>query len=148
MQFSERYKFADWPNKDIPKVAAGIYAIWNGAELFYCGMSGREVEKNRHKKKYGMVTRLHSHSTGRLSGDQFWVYVANRLVIPSLKQNDLTLFASGELKLDTLTKRYIHHYLEYQYLLVDSSAEAYSIEIKARNGELFGQKPKLNPIGI
>jgi hypothetical protein len=58
------------------------------------------------------------------------------------------LFASGELKLDTLTKRYIHHYLEYQYLLVDSSAEAYSIEIKARNGELFGQKPTLNPIGI
>lgn len=148
MQFSERYKFADWPNKDIPKVAAGIYAIWNGAELFYCGMSGREMEKNRHKKKYGMVTRLQSHSTGRLSGDQFCVYVANRLVIPSLKQNDLTLFASGELKLDTLTKRYIHHYLEYQYLLVDSSAEAYSIEIKARNGELFGQKPTLNSIGI
>jgi hypothetical protein len=148
MQFSKRYKFSDWPNKDIPKVAAGIYAIWNGAELFYCGMSGREMEKNRYKKKYGMVTRLQSHSTGRLSGDQFCVSVANRLVIPYLKQNDLTLFASGELKLDTLTKRYIHHYLEYQYLLVDSSAEAYSIEIKARNGELFGQKPKLNPIGI
>ncbi|ABM04246.1 hypothetical protein Ping_2525 [Psychromonas ingrahamii 37] len=148
MEFSERYKFSDWPNKEIPKVAAGIYAIWNGAELFYCGMSGREMEKNRHKTKYGMVTRLQSHSTGRLSGDQFCVYVANRLVIPSLKQNDLTLFASGELKLDTLTKRYIHNYLEYQYVLVDSSAEAYSIEIKARNGELFGQKPKLNPIGI
>lgn len=148
MQFSDRYKFADWPNTEIPKVSAGIYAIWNGDELFYCGMSGREIEKNLNKKKYGLVTRLHSHATGRLSGDQFCVYVANRLVIPSLKQNDLPLFSSGELKLDYLTKSYIHDHLDYQYVLVDSSEEAYAVEIKARNGELFGQKPRLNPIGI
>ena len=148
MQFSERFKFSDWPNKQIPLVAAGIYAIWNGDELFYCGMSGREIEKNLHKKKYGLVTRLHSHATGRLSGDQFCVYVANRLVIPSLKQTDFPFFASGELKLDSLTKSYIYDHLDYQYVLVDSSAEAYAVEIKARNGELFGQKPRLNPIGI
>ena len=92
MQFSDRYKFSNWPNKEIPLVAAGIYAIWNGDELFYCGMSGREIEKNLHKKKYD--------------------------------------------------------HLDYQYVLVDSSAEAYAVEIKARNGELFGQKPRLNPIGI
>lgn len=146
MKFSKRFKFSNWPNNDIPKVAAGIYAIWNDDELFYCGMSGREIEKNLHKKKYGLVTRLHSHSSGRLSGDQFCVYVANRLVIPSLKQSDLVLFASGELKLDELTKSYIHDHLDYQYVLVDSSAEAYAVEIKARNGELFGQKPRLNPI--
>lgn len=148
MQFSERFKFSDWPNKDIPKVSAGIYAIWKEDELFYCGMSGREIEKNLHKVKYGLVTRLHSHSTGRLSGDQFCVYVANRLVIPSLKKSDLLLFSSGELKLDELTKSYIHNYLDYQYVLVGSSAEAYRVEIKARNGELFGQKPRLNPIVI
>lgn len=147
MKFSERYKFADWPNREIPQVAAGIYAIWNGDELFYCGMSGREIEKNLHKKKYGLITRLQSHAAGRLSGDQFCVYVANRLVIPTLKQNDLPLFASGELKLDELTKQYIHDHLDYQYVVVDSSSEAYSVENQARNGELFGQKPKLNPIG-
>ena len=146
MVFSKKFKFSDWPNKDIPKVAAGIYAIWNGDELFYCGMSGREIEKNLHKKKYGLITRLHSHSTGRLSGDQFCVYVANRLVIPSIKQVDMPLFESGVLKLDTLTKSYIHDYLDYQYVLVETSAEAYAVEVKARNGELFGQKPKLNPL--
>ncbi|GEM78499.1 hypothetical protein [Vibrio superstes] len=146
MKFSDKFRFSEWPNKEIPKVAAGIYAIWNGDELFYCGMSGREIEKNSHKKRYGLITRLHSHYSGRLSGDQFCVYVANRLVIPSLQQSDLPLFATGELKLDDLTKTYIHNYLEYQYVLVDSSAEAFSVEIKARNGELFGQKPKLNPL--
>lgn len=146
MQFSDRYKFSDWPNKEIPKVAAGIHAIWNGDELFYCGMSGREIEKNQHKKKYGLVTRLQSHATGRLSGDQFCVYVANRLVIPSLNPADLPRFVDGKLKLDTLTKAYIHDHLDYQYVLVDSSSEAYAVETKARSGELFGQKPRLNPI--
>lgn len=146
MIFSKLFKFSDWPNKDIPSVSAGIYAIWNDDELFYCGMSGCEIEKNQHKKKYGLVTRLHSHAIGRLSGDQFCVYVANRLVIPTLKQSDLPLFANGQLKLDTLTKRYIHEHLEYQYVLVNSSAEAYSVETDARNGKLFGQKPMLNPI--
>jgi len=146
MEFSKHFKFSDWPNKDIPSVAAGIYAIWNDDELFYCGMSGREIEKNQNKKKYGLVTRLNSHAIGRLSGDQFCVYVANRLVIPRLTQGDLPLFANGQLKLDTLTKRYIHEHLEYQYVLVDSSAEAYAVETEARNGKLFGQKPMLNPI--
>ncbi len=148
MKFSKLFKFSAWPNKDIPSVAAGIYAIWNDDELFYCGMSGREIEKNQHKKKYGLVTRLDSHAIGRLSGDQFCVYVANRLVIPTLKQSDLPLFANGQLKLDTLTKRYIHEHLEYQYVLVDSSAEAYSVETEARSGKLFGQKPMLNPINL
>lgn len=148
MKFSKLFKFSDWPNKDIPSVAAGIYAIWNGDELFYCGMSEHEIEKNQHKKKYGLVTRLDSHAIGRLSGDQFCVYVANRLVIPTLKQSDLPLFANGQLKLDTLTKRYIHEHLEYQYVLVDSSTEAYSVETEARSGKLFGQKPMLNPINV
>ncbi len=46
-EFSRIYHISDWPNQDIPEVAAGIYAIWNDGELFYCGMSGREIEKAR-----------------------------------------------------------------------------------------------------
>ncbi|EPC4056260.1 TPA: hypothetical protein NKU97_004562 [Vibrio parahaemolyticus] len=144
--FSKRYKFSDWSNSDIPQVAAGVYAIWKGEELVYCGMSGRQIEKNRHKAKFGLITRIQSHASGRLSGDQFCVYVANRLVIPSLQPEDLPRFASGELKLDGLTKSYIHENLEYQYLVVESSGEAYDIENKARSGETFGVSPLLNPI--
>ncbi|MCR9770304.1 hypothetical protein QTO16_12815 [Vibrio harveyi] len=144
--FSKRYKFSEWSNSGIPQVAAGVYAIWRGQELVYCGMSGRQIEKNRHKVKFGLITRIQSHASGRLSGDQFCVYVANRLVIPSLKQEDLPRFASGELKLDALTKSYIHEHLEYQYLVVESSDEAYDIENQARAGETFGTLPLLNPI--
>ncbi|RLW65997.1 MAG: hypothetical protein B6D73_04255 [gamma proteobacterium symbiont of Stewartia floridana] len=148
MEFSERFRFADWPNSKIPLVAAGVYAIWNGDDLFYCGMSGRQIEHAiaSGKHKFGLITRLNSHASGRLSGDQFCVYVANRLVIPTLKHGDLHKFASGELRLDHLTKTFIHDYLDYQYVIVESSSEAYHVESRARRGEIFGKKPILNPL--
>jgi len=149
MKFSKRYRFADWPNVEVPLVAVGAYAVWNSEQLFYCGMSGRALEKalEEGKRKYGLVTRLNSHAKGRLSGDQFCVYVANRLVIPNIPPEDLPKFASGELKLDILTKQFIHDHLDYQYMIVDSSKEAYEVEKKARCGLIFGMKPLLNPLG-
>ena len=111
-------------------------------------MSGRGIERALAdgKQKYGLITRLNSHASGRLSGDQFCVYVANRLVIPNILPDDLPKFASGELKLDTLTKQFIHAHLEYQYLILGSSKDAYKVEVEARCGEIFGEKPLLNPL--
>jgi hypothetical protein len=145
--FSQRYKFADWPNPTVPTVAAGVYVIWDADQLIYCGMSGREFEKavSGGRTKYGLVTRLASHASGRLSGDQFCVYVANRLVIPALKIEQLEHFGTGKLHLDALTRIYIHTRLEYQYVCVDSSAAAYALEVKCRDGRVFGVKPLLNP---
>lgn len=147
MAFSARYKFSDWPNPTVPVLAAGVYAIWDSGTLIYCGMSGREFEKvqSTQRKKYGLITRLASHASGRLSGDQFCVYVANRLVIPSLQAEELRQFASGELTLDRLTKAYIHKRLDYQFALVESSKQAYALEMQARQGAIFGHKPLLNP---
>jgi hypothetical protein len=145
--FSQRYKFSDWPNSAVPAVAAGVYAIWEGDQLIYCGMSGRELGKAvaDGKKKYGLATRLASHASGRLSGDQFCVYVANRLVMPSLKAEQLEHFGTGKLHLDALTRLYIHSRLEYQYACVESSAEAFALEIRCRDGSIFGMQPFLNP---
>lgn len=86
----------------VPVLAAGVYAIWDSGTLIYCGMSGREFEKAQfsQRKKYGLITRLASHASGRLSGNQFCVYVANRLVIPSQQAEALRKFASGDLTLD------------------------------------------------
>src|SRR5262245_17210406 len=126
-EFSRRHKFSEWPNREVPAVAAGVYAVWDGEILIYCGMSGREFEKavgSAKAKKLGLLTRLRSHVSGRLSGDQFCVYVANRLVIPSLKPEQLARFASGEITLDTLTRQYINDRLEYQFACVPTSADA------------------------
>lgn len=147
-RFSSKYRFADWPTLTIPSVASGVYAIWHGESLVYFGMSGREIERVRHegnRKEFGLITRLRSHWSGRLSGDQFCVYVANRLVIPSLRSEHLLEFAKGKLTLDALTRVYIHKHFEYQYLVTDSSAEAYLIEAAAKRGEVFGTAPLLNP---
>jgi len=146
-EFSRRHKFSDWPNSEVPAVAAGVYVVWDGDTLIYCGMSGREFEKltASDKAKYGLVTRLASHASGRLSGDQFCVYVANRLVIPSLKPEQLAKFATGELNLDRLTKTYINERFEYQFAFVQTGAEAYALEKRCREGLIFGVKPLLNP---
>lgn len=148
--FSPRHRFAGWPNPTIPMVAAGVYAIWHGELLVYFGMSGRGIEKVKQeggKREYGLITRLRSHWSGRLSGDQFCVYVANRLVIPSLRPEHLPEFSKGKLTLDALTRVYIHKHFEYQYLITDTSAEAFRIEAAAKRGDIFGQPPLLNPLG-
>lgn len=111
-QFTPRFPFADWPNPGVPAVAAGVYAIWKDSVLIYCGMSGRAIDTKAKAspKKYGLITRLNSHASVRLSGDQFCVYVAKRFVIPSLKTEELSLFESGGLTLDARSKTFIHEH--------------------------------------
>lgn len=146
-QFSRRYKFCDWPNNDIPSVTAGVYVVWEDQVLIYCGMSGRQFDSGvaSRRTRFGLVTRLASHASGRLSGDQFCVYVANRFVVPSLKRAQLQRFASGEISLDVLTRVYIHKRLEYQFATVPTSSGAYALENQCRQGQIFGTKPLLNP---
>jgi hypothetical protein len=56
------------------------------------------------------------------------------------------MFRTGELRLDHLTKQFILDHLDYQYVVVNSSGEAYRIEEMARRGEVYEQKPMpLNP---
>lgn len=145
--FSRIFDFKDWPNRKIPLVAAGVYSIWHESRLIYCGMAGPEIEKAifQNKKKYGLYSRLHSHASGRLGGDQFCVYVANRIIIPDLKEIDLQKFRSGELTLDLLAREYIQEYLSYQYCVLESSKETRELEIAARRGVVFNERPFLNP---
>lgn len=146
-KFTRRYRFADWPNQDIPVAAAGVYAIWRREDLIYCGMSGRSILAGAElpSKKHGLITRLHSHASGRLSGDQFCVYVANRLVLPHLTPSELADFGSGKHTLDAYTRRLIHGQFEYQFVTVAGGAEAMALEAECRRGVIFGQKPMLNP---
>ena len=147
-EFSARHRFSAWPNNDLPKVAAGVYVVWEQDTFMYAGMAGREFEKAvaAGKVQAGLIGRLRSHASGRLSGDQFCVYVANRLVIPSLIPEQLPKFASGELRLDALTRAYIHERMDYQFAVVPSSADARELERKCRDGSQFGARPLLNPL--
>jgi hypothetical protein len=85
---SALFRFADWPNAAVRKFGAGVYTIWDSSGGFiYAGMSGRSITDTtppQEQRPLGLYTRLHSHASGRRSGDQFCVYVADRLLLPGL----------------------------------------------------------------
>src|SRR4029077_17708666 len=92
------YSFADWPNIEVSTFGAGVYTIWHSDGRFiYVGMSGRGIttETSRRNTPQGIYTRLQSHASGRRSGDQFCVYVADRLVLPALSPDDITAIAQA-----------------------------------------------------
>jgi hypothetical protein len=84
------YRFADWPSPEVPNGRIGVYTVWRGDQLIYAGMGGRALgpsaDTNRpaSTKLTGLRSRLASHASGRRSGDQFCIYVFDRLVLPTL----------------------------------------------------------------
>jgi hypothetical protein len=119
------YSFSSWPNPSVPTFGAGVYTIWHeDGRFIYVGMSGRGIttETTRRNKPQRIYTRLQSHACGRRSGDQFCVYVADRLVLPTLDQMDVAAIASGRHQMDAFVRRYIHENLSYRFLLVPDGA--------------------------
>jgi hypothetical protein len=144
------HSFADWPNASVPAFGAGVYTIWHGDGRFiYVGMSGRGIaaETIRRNTPHGIYTRLRSHASGRRSGDQFCVYVADRLVLPALSQQDIAAIASGRHHMDAFVRRYIHENLSYRFVIVPDGAAAYTVEAAIKNGQWEHGRPLLNPGG-
>ena len=146
-----RHAFCDWPVSAVPDVAAGVYAIWDNDQLIYVGMSGRGATrgllaaKQLEGKRFGLYTRLASHASGRRSGDQFCVYVADQLVLPRLSADQIDAISRRELRFDNLVKEYIHSNLEFEFVETWDGEIARDAEDDARSGAL-GQKPLLNPM--
>jgi hypothetical protein len=142
------YSFADWPSPEVPTFGAGVYTIWdNEGRFIYVGMSGRSItaETSRPNTPHGIYTRLHSHASGRRSGDQFCVYVADRLVLPKLSQEDIAAIASGRHQMDAFVRLYIHENLSYRFVILPDGAAAREAEAAIKRGEWGHGKPLLNP---
>jgi hypothetical protein len=146
------YSFSAWASSIVPS-GAGVYTIWdNDGRLIYVGMSGRGLTRNdvtamqKSGERRGLVQRLASHASGRRSGDQFNVYVADRLVLPQLSQNEIERIAEGENGLfDGLIKDYIAAHLSYRFIVVEDGQAASQIEAEIKAGALSVGKPLLNP---
>jgi hypothetical protein len=142
------YQFSQWPNPEVPKFGAGVYTIWHrDGRFIYVGMSGRSITETTvpRNSPHGIYTRLHSHASGRRSGDQFCVYVADRLVLPMLTQDDIAAIASGRHQMDAHVRRYIHEQLLYRYTIVPDGKTALAIEATMKSGNWEGGRPILNP---
>jgi hypothetical protein len=142
------YPFADWPNLAVSTFGAGVYTIWHtDGRFIYVGMSGRGItaETSRRNTPQGIYTRLQSHASGRRSGDQFCVYIADRLVLPTLSQDDITAIASGRHQMDAFVRRYIHENLCYRFVMLPDGAAAYALEAAIMGGKWEHGRPLLNP---
>ena len=147
---SPRIRFADFDKEAVP-IGAGVYLIWEGSKLIYIGMSVRGATPDdiasakRVGKPKWLRQRLAAHASGRLSGDQFCVYVANRLVLKGLTAEQIARISSGALSLDVLVRDYISGNLSYSYREVRSGSEALALEASLRSGTTELGYPLLNP---
>lgn len=83
LEHGELFWFANWPVAAVPRSGAIVYTVWDRSSRFiYVGMAGRgETTAARGSGPFG---RLNSHASGRRSGDQFCVYICDRLVLPTV----------------------------------------------------------------
>ena len=77
------------------------------------------------KNLYG---RLNQHAGGRRSGDQFCVYVCDRLVLPSLSPEEIKEVSTGNLLLAQRVKAYVRGNLSYRSLTVTTEQVARDLE--------------------
>jgi len=144
--------FKDWPNKNIPRVAAGVYTVWNTkGEFMYVGMAGegltKEVIVKADKKKIkGLRDRLGKHKSGSRSGDEFCILIFDRIILRTLTREQIEEASRGELKLDSLIKDYICRNLSYRYFVTEDGSTVRDIEDHIKRGAWqAGLQPLLNP---
>lgn len=147
------FAFHDWPNSLVPKVAIGVYTVWDNKQLLYGGMAGLKLTKElviklpkqKIQKPKGLYDRLASHARGGRGSDKFCLYVCDRLILASLTHAEIDQIAKGSLSLDNLTRDYIRKYLSYRFVEVEDPNTARNLENSVKRGELSVGKPFLNP---
>lgn len=126
------YSFADWPNPAVPRFGAGVYTIWHNDGCFiYVGMSGRGItaETIPRNTPLGIYTRLQR----------------DRLVLPTLSQDDIAAIAMGRHQMDAFVRRYIHENLSYRYVMLTDGAACFQTEATIKSGKWDHGCPLLNP---
>ncbi len=145
------YRFADWPNAAVPNGRIGVYTVWHGDRLLYVGMAGRAIGPSPDTggpvpaRLTGLRSRLASYASGRRSGDQFCVYVFDRLVLPTLSREQIDDAGHGRLSLDGLTRQLIRGSLSYRFAPSTDATAARDAERQIQREGLAGQLPLLNP---
>jgi len=75
-----------------------------------------------------LQSRLSQHASGRRSGDQFCVYVGDRLVMSKLSIDQMKGVFSGEYFLDDAIREFVRSQLSYRYLVVADDPTARALE--------------------
>ena len=125
--------------KGVPR-EPGAYTIWDQDRFIYVGIAEGGIAEG----KKGLRGRLGSHAGGRRGGDQFNVYVADRLVLPLLEQSEIDQIAAGTLSFDRRIKDYIRERLGFRFHVCTSADDARKIEGTIKAGKWPPGEPWLN----
>jgi hypothetical protein len=151
---AELCRFGDWPNRDIPKIAPGVYTIYDRTErLLYVGMAGAGLTEAKIKslaenpsRCSGLYDRLNSHASGYRSGDRFNIYIGDIFVLPTLSKEQIRQIAGAEISLDAIIKAFIRKNLSYRYL-VTRNTETRTLEDHIQRQGIDGVLPSINGKG-
>ena len=105
----------------------------------YAGIAGRNPAGK------GLASRLRSHASGRRSGDQFCVYVADHYVLPELTREQIEAIRDSRLSMDALVRDKIHAAFGFRFIVVDDYRTAIQVESIIKSGRLPAGRPRLNP---
>jgi hypothetical protein len=136
------HRFADYATLTnvIPGSGAGVYTIWDDAGgLVYTGIAGRNPAGK------GLASRLRGHASGRRSGDQFCVYVADHYVLPELSGEQIEAIRDSRLSMDSLVREKIHAAFGFRFVVADDYKTAIQVENLVKSGRLQAGRPRLNP---
>jgi hypothetical protein len=139
------HRFADFESvaADLPRTGALVYTIWDDARaLIYVGVSGRNPTSQT-----GPWRRLRAHWTGRRSGNQFAIYVADHYVLPELSRDQIEAIAADDpsLFVDDLVARVVRERFSFRVAIAPDYTSALGVETAVKAGELSGRRPRLNP---
>ena len=124
----------------IPRLP-GAYCIWDADGTFlYTGIAGRQPGAT----SLGLAGRLRAHASGRRSGDQFCVYVADRCVLPELSRDQLAAIGAGTLSFDALIRERVHS-MTFRFAETEDFAAAMLVEATIKRGKWPHGPPRLNP---
>ena len=70
--------------------------------------------------------------------------VADRLVLPTLSEDDIRAIASGRHQMDAFVRKYIHKHLSYRFAILPDGASARGVETEISNGRWEHGRPLLN----
>jgi hypothetical protein len=134
------HRFGDYLSlaADVPRTP-GVYTIWDGPILVYVGVAGRNPIGGQ-----GLAGRLRSHASGRRSGDQFCVYVADHYVLPTLNREQVEAIRDGRLSFDALVRDRVGS-MVFRFVQAEDYAAALALERAVKRGALPAGRPRLNP---
>jgi hypothetical protein len=121
-------------------VCVDVYTVWDDAGgLVYTGVAGRNPTGA------GLASRLRSHASGKRSGDQFCVYVADHYVLPELTREQIEAIRDSTLSMDALVREKVHADFGFRFVVVEDYRTALRIEGMVKGGCLCAGPPRLNP---